>query len=272
MCNLTRKSSDPLLRRFLDVYGLHLLRCPRAGIEIGSLVLVRDGSSAILERLDDLLDGPVTLVGVRHDIPMAEAQGVISDALDLKTGIGISEAFLKALGVYGIDVKLNAALKGSKDFGMYFRFSEPVRDSINPASIGAALVQRKLNLDHPIYDPNASYYVVTAVARSRSIDIRLVKHKERGGEIDANLEELIDAGASIQVKQLDNTTWRFKGKQFAVFGLELFQLTQDAARHRIHLALPSQPVAVRHPKQNKSELSPSFIGGEMASAFLDLEN
>lgn len=271
MCTLTRKSPDPLLRRFLDVYGLHLLRCPRAGINVGSLILVRDGRSAVLERLDDLLDGPVSLVGMHRSIPMAEAEGVISDALDLKSGIGISKAFLQALGLLGISAKLNATLKNHKDIGLHFRFSEPMRDSINPASIGAALIQRKFNFDHPIYDANASYYIVTAVARSQSIDIRLSQLKERGGDIDTNLEQLVDASSSIQVQQLDNTTWRFQGNQFVVFGLELFKLTLDTSRCRMQLELPSQPVAVRRSTPNELELSPSLIGDEMASPFLDID-
>ncbi|MCK5243960.1 MAG: hypothetical protein KAJ90_01720 [Desulfobacterales bacterium] len=271
MCTLTRKSPDPLLRHFLDLYGLHLLRCPRSGIEVGSMVMVSSGRSAVLERLDDLLDAPVALLCVRNNEPMADIQGLLTDVLDVKSGIGISEAFLQSLGAIGIGMQLSTALKEMRDVGLQFCFSNPLRNFVNPASVGAALVQRHFNIEHPVYDPKALYYVITGVAHSKSIDIRLTSQKERAAEADVELEKLINTDAKIQSTQVDNSTWRFEGETAVVFGLELFELSLDATSRRMRLALPPQPVAVRRRGGQVSKPSPSIIGGETNSPFLGLD-
>ena len=272
MCRMTRQSDDPLLRQFLDVYGLHLLQRPRAGLDVGALVLSREDGSALLDRIDDMLDGPVQLPSVQRDVPMASVQGVLSGSLDLETGAGISEAFLGALGGVGIGAKLRGAFRKMRQTGMRFRFTDAVEDRVNFARLGGALRRRRFDLVHPAYDPEARYYAVTGVARSRSIEIRIEYEAGHGPEAVIGIDGLVDVDAKITAKKTDEATWHFEGEHPVAFGLELFELKLDPKSRRMSIALADHTVNVRGEGGKDIEgdvkVGPGRIGPEDGSPFL----
>ncbi len=272
MCKLKRDDADPLLRAFLDTYGLHLLSNPRASIDIGQVVLRSKSGTAVVGDLDDLLDQPIGSLGVNRAEPMAAVAGQVSRAHGIETGVGVSSAFLQALGMFGVEADLRAKLEHSVDVALRFRFAEPLRDAIAPAELGGRLVQRKFDPSHPLNMPNAEYYVITAVARSRSFDILIEHQSHSGGEVRVDLADLVEIGGSVTAERLDESTWRFAGSLPIAFGIELFRAYVDE-HDRMRMDLPSEPIKVRHGEATtRQPPRPIMIGGPQESAFLNLDS
>lgn len=270
MCRLKRNSLDPLLRKFLDIYGLHLLSNPRFDIDVGQVVIRQGKSSVTARSIAEFLDGDLGNLKVRRGESMAEVKGQLSSTHDVKTGLGISKAFLKGLGAVGVGAKLETRFASTGQVALSFRFKNPLLDSIDPILLGARLIQRKFNTTHPLYNNDTELFIISSVARSSSIDMILQHQIAHDANAAVELEGIIDANSAVNTEKLDDSTWRFSGTKALGFGVQLFSLQIDK-NGRMRMELPEAPVKVRsdivtvgeHPK-------PAILDGPDGSPFLEI--
>src|SRR2546425_2350227 len=167
-----RTTNDPLIRAFLDRYGLNLLAVPREGAKVGDLYVEdRNGVSAP-GSVVSFVDPPLVLPRQKRNEVMADVAGLVSDEVDIKTGLGLLEGFLVAVGAGAIVDKVRAEYEAARARTIRFRFPDATRDSVDPIELGTRLEEHKLAEDHPLWAPANRYYLVTAVARTSSITVR----------------------------------------------------------------------------------------------------
>jgi hypothetical protein len=270
MGRIKRSTDDPLLRQFYDRYGLHLLAQPRSGVDVGALVITRADAAATATTMGGLVEPPLPPLPIVRDEVMADVRGVLSEAFDLHVGASMCEAFVAALGLIGVGARLEAAGRGGRDARIRFRLDHPQRDSIDPAYLAAVLMQRRLNRDWPLYEAESVYYVVTAVARSRSLEVTLADTRGKTLEADFDVEGLVGVDTAVDVERTEDSWWRFVGEHPVTYGVELFELIFTESG-RARLRLPDHTVKVRSGERELAQPQPAVLGGTDAPAFLDLD-
>ncbi|HEV8483777.1 MAG TPA: hypothetical protein VGV87_09530 [Blastocatellia bacterium] len=275
MCQ--RNTDDPLLRIFLDQYGLHLLSVPRQNAAVGDLY-VHDGKRATPSGgIQHFVDAAFKRPPVASDETMADVLGKISRGVDFKVGFGLLDGFLNALGAAGIVNKVRVGFEARKTQALKFRFTEAVRDSMDVMQLGKNLINRKIVKNHALFDEDYNYYVVTAVARSSSISVigETEAEKSVNGALEAMHLGNVDGGVSIKTSGEGEVT--FSGNKKLAFGVQLYELKYDANRKALRLKLP--PDAVRVMKAEEAIegrkgidlVKPAFIGGPEGNVFLDVK-
>jgi len=274
MCK--RNTEDPLLRIFLDQYGLHLLSVPRRNAAVGDLY-VHDGKRATPSGLvEHFLDAAFKQPPVAKDETMADVLGKVSRGVDFKVGFSLLDGFLNALGAAGIVNKVRVGYESGKTAALKFRFTEAVRDSMDVMHLGKNLINRKIVKNHALFNPDYSYYVVTAVARSSSISVSGENEAKESvqGALEAMHLGSVDAGVSIKASSEGEVT--FSGDTRLAFGVQLYELKYDAGRNALKLKLPPEAIRVMKAeeviegKKGLDLVKPAFIGGADGNAFLDI--
>jgi hypothetical protein len=199
---------------------------------------------------------------------MADVAGTVSASISAKAGLSFLGAFLAALGAAPVLDKIRVSFDAGTARVMSFRFTEAVRDSVDPLKLGTRLRGAKLVADHPSVSPENRFYLVTGVARTASISV--TAQDDRGGEADLELglAALADVSPRLKIERTGKGDVTFRGEKRLAFGLELHELIFDARRQQLRLAT-SGAVAVRG-RASGSLVNPVFIGGPTGSAFVDL--
>ncbi len=274
MCK--RNTDDPLLRIFLDQYGLHLLSIPREGAAVGDLY-VRDGKRVTpAGGIKHFLDAKFKLPPVQNGESMADVLGKVSRSVDAKIGFNLLEGFLGALGAGAIVNKVRAGFEAKKTQALKFRFTEAARDSMEVTHLGKSLINRKIAKNNALFDEEYTYYVVTAVARSSSISVigETEAEKSVSGALEAMHLGGVDVGVTVKTTGEGEVT--FAGNKKLAFGVQLFELKYDAKRGGLKLKLPPDAVRVMKAeeviegKPAAALAKPAFIGGAEGDVFLEL--
>jgi hypothetical protein len=93
-----RSTDDPLIRLFLDRYGLHLLQVPRESAAVGDFYVDDGRRVSPPGNVRYLLDPSPELPAPREGERMADIEGVTSKGYSLEAGLGLLEGFLLAFG------------------------------------------------------------------------------------------------------------------------------------------------------------------------------
>lgn len=242
MCK--RTTSDPLLRRFLYQYGLHLLAIPRAGADVGDVFIFDGRRTAPAGSLRSLLDPPVELTPDR-DEPMSDVAGQVTREVDVEVGLGLLEAFLGAIGASGIIQTVRAGYQRQNVHTLSFAFQEPIRDHIDVLELGAALDGRRFRPGHAI-DPDAfRFYVTTSTARSHSLSVQAHTQSHSSVNLSGEVAHVVDVASTVRVSGAADGTVTYAGEQPLTFGVELYELFYDHEMQALRLAMPDEPMAVR---------------------------
>src|SRR5262249_29588925 len=113
MCRRSDKDKDPLVRLLTDSYRLNILRVPRAGINVGDLLLCDSGALRNRGGSASFSDPPLELPVSRNE-PLAPVSREASRAISGRVAVNPLAAFLAALGVPAITAltaELHAARK-----------------------------------------------------------------------------------------------------------------------------------------------------------------
>ncbi|MDP9226986.1 MAG: hypothetical protein M3P18_24710, partial [Actinomycetota bacterium] len=244
MCK--RTTPDPLLRLFLDRYGLHLLAVPRAGASVGD-VFVSDGRrTSPVGNIRHLVRPGLELAPHRGE-PMADIAGRSTREVGLEAGLGVLEAFLTAIGAAGIVDAVNARYSHGSARSLAFSFEDPVRDHVDVLEVGAALLDRQLVAESVFGPGDHRYYVTTAVARSRALSVQGRADNRSAMEIGAEVVKVAEADAAVEVRLGQDGKVTYAGKDWLAFGVELFEVLPDSEAGILRLAMPGGPVSVRGP-------------------------
>jgi len=85
MCK--RNTPDPLVRMFLDTYGLNLLAVPREGSAVGDLYIKDDKGVSAPGSVKALLSPVPKLPPTKSGEAMADVTGVLSQSVSTKVGL-----------------------------------------------------------------------------------------------------------------------------------------------------------------------------------------
>lgn len=242
MCK--RTTPDPLLRRFLDRYGLHLLAIPRAGAAVGDVYIFDGRRTSPAGHVRHLLEPPLEL-SPKGNEPMADVAGRMSREIGLEAALGVLEAFLVAMGASGIVDSVKAGYTRQDVQTLCFAFEDPVRDHVDVLEVAAALDERRFRPGQALDPEHHRFYITTTVARSRSISVQGRAESQRSVDVGAGVVKVADLDARIKVKRLDDGTVTYDGDRWLTFGVELYELSYDGHAQALRLAMPHDPVAVR---------------------------
>lgn len=268
MCKRSDAEQDPLLNTFLQRYQLNLLSVPRAGADVGELY-VHDGKRVGSPgQLASFLAQPFVMPPIQRGEAMAALQGMASNGVSIDLGVGLLGSFLSGFGmaVPVGDIKAKWQAKGASQAS--FSIGAAVRDSVDPGRFGVALIGNTLRPDHPLVDPESRYYVVTAVARCKSLTIALADQRGQAVELGADLPWVGQANASVEVARGQAGEVTVAGDQLLAFGVELYELV--ARGDRIRMRLPEGALTVRSMRETAARPMPALIGGVDGEVFFDL--
>jgi hypothetical protein len=244
MCK--RSTDDPLVRKFLDDYGVNLLRIPRENARCGDLY-VKNGR-AVTAPADPrglLIDPPAELPPVYPDEKLVDLAGAISKKVSFDVGLGLLDGFLAALGAAGVIDTLEAQLEHAHDGGIRFRFRHATRDSVDPGALGNVFYGRRIDTGHPLITAKSEFYVVGGVVRTRSISITLQDNRSQSIGIGADVLHLLSTHADVTAERENTGEITYSGRKPLAIGVELYALRYDAANSRFEMSPAERALALR---------------------------
>ena len=270
MCR--RTTEDPLVRSFLDTYGLNLLARPREDVAIGDVYMYGDGRVSIAGSVTHLLEPKPEMPRRNLNEQMADIRGKASDAVSFHAGIGLLESFLTALGPSQVISKVRAGYETANTHALRFRFAAATRDSVDPSELGGSLRGSKLIEDHPLYHEDHSYYLVTGIARTPSLSV--VAEDKSGDSVDlaVGLMHVADASTGVSAEATGKGEVTYKGDKQLAFGVELYELYCDNKRGRLRMRAPRNAfrVLADEPDSDEPLIEPAFVGGPEGDILIDL--
>ena len=272
MLNCKRNGSDPLLRMFLDEYHLNLLSIPRENSAVGDLYVYEGGRVCSPGNIAFFLDSPFEMPQLHENEPMADVAGTLSSGVTFKAGFGLMEGFLTALGAAGMVTKIRVGFEKGDTSQLRYRFANATRDSVDVLQMGMELIGKQMMKDHPLYDEDNRYFLVTGVARSPSINVAAEDKMGRSIDLDLEALKLAGIGTGISIEKAGQGETMFSGKKSLAFGVEVLELSYDCEENRLELKMQSDAIKLMHDQSPPQTLiGPVFIGDEQGDAFFSVE-
>lgn len=269
MCK--RTTTDPLVRMFLDRYGLNLLSIPREKAAVGDLYVFDGTRASAPGSVEYFLDPPVEIPPPTKGEHMADVAGEVSDAVSLSAGLGLLEGFLAALGAGAVVSKVKTGYASKKAESLRFNLADATRDAVDPMRLGSVLAGHRPVPGHPMWAPSNRYYLVTAVARTPSITVIAKDERSHSVELDLEALKLATASTGVSVDGSSDVGITYTGGRKLAFGVELMELSFDAESGAVKLSVPEDAVTVRSgDAASMGPVTREFIGSPEGDAFLTL--
>jgi hypothetical protein len=259
MCK--RTTTDPLIRAFLDRYGLNLLMVPREGAAVGDLYVTQGSRVLPPARIEDFLQPAVALPPARHEV-LADLAGLSSRKMSWDAGLGFLEGFLTALGAFPLVESAKTEYRRSGVTRLAFRLAGCRRIFTDLSAAGTLLAGRQPRPNHPLRSPGSRYYMTTAVVQSASLSVRAEQADGRAPRIDVSLLRAAGISASVNVAQTGAAELTYEGKRRLAIGVELIELLFDPTAG-LHFAVPKAAMRLRDGAQPPR----AFLGSAESDAF-----
>jgi hypothetical protein len=262
-----RSKPDPMTRLFVERYGLHLIRQPRADVAVGDVYPVKDGDTGQPGRLEYLVSPAPALPECKMNEAMADVAGATSDTVEAETGAGFLDSFFAALGAVGFQGKLKADMAAKQASGVQFRFSGATRDYADPFAIERKLKERQVNREASLLKPDYRYYLVTGVVRTNQITFSVFGSGSGKISVDVEALSIANVNSGISTQRGANEEVTVSGNTRLAFAVQLNEININNVSGRLELTIPTGPVATRSSGPGKVA-GYSRIGGPDASIFL----
>ena len=269
MCK--RNTEDPLVRAFLDRYGLHLLAIPRERADVGDLYIAGKRGVAVAGRVEHLLEPPLEIRATTVGERLADVAGLVSLGVTVGAALGLLEGFLSALGAAGLVGNARASFESKRTRSIRFRFQNATRDSTDVLKVGQAIWRHRFPERHGVGDAGSRYYLATAVARTSSLTIRAETESGDAVKLDLDAARIGGADANVKITEASEGDITFAGERPLAFGVELHELVFDKKLQALKLKDPPPPTRVRTAGDTPERaIKPAFIGGEEGDVLLHL--
>jgi hypothetical protein len=268
MCKRKDAVKDPLANLLFTRYGLHMLNVPRAGIEVGDVLVHTQRSIVGTGRVDNLFERGFVMPAVAIGERAISLQDARSNELDARLGLQLLDKLLAAIG-FGDAAKVHAEYAAKGATKLRLRFDEPTRDSVDILLISDRLAGGTPK-PHQFKD-GESLYLVTGVLRSRGLSISAQAASGQGVDVSAQVTALAAANGKLAVAKVDDTELIFRGTDPLGFGVELVELTYDPQANRIDRRGVDQPIRVRAGIDGVNNRGLSFIGDGDDELFIDVD-
>jgi hypothetical protein len=270
MCR--RSEKDPLVRLLTDRYRLNILRVPRAGIDVGDLLVDDSGDLRYMGKLSRFFDPPLELPTAKNE-PLAPLSSETSKAISGKIAANPMATFLTALGLSGV-TSLSAKLQAAQNVEVTFQISGATLDSIDVVELGSELAGRLLRTDNALYRPSRKYFVAHSVARATGLTLGFKTKSDTGTELTAGIAQIAKVSGGVRVKRDSAAQISVTGSTPLVFGLAVLQLTEEPGQLKLDLPTKLQPVrrSERAGKGTPEEVPSVLFGGAQGDLLLDIRN
>ena len=256
-----RTTADPLVRMFLDRYHLNLLAVPREGSAIGDLYVAEGKQVSAPGSVKHMFHPELVLPPVKEGEPMADITGVFTNAISADAGVSLLDGFLGSLGAGAVLQSIKAEMEAKKVRSLKFRIAAAVRDSVDPLALGVLLQRSKVADDAPFLGPQYRYYLVTAVARSRSISVATHQESDGGPKVSLGLAHVADVKGEVKITRADDGELTFTGEKVLAFGVELYELAWMEQKKQLKLKISGDAIPLRSDRDPRPLAEPAFIGG-----------
>lgn len=265
-----RNDEDPFLKLLLNRYHLNLLSLPRENVHICD-VYIKDpnsynistpGSAINLLTPTDTSMAPFEIPEITRDEPMGNLVGQVSKDISGKVGLDFIEGFLSKLGGGNIGASLRGAYEGAKNSKLVFGFPNPARDSIDPLLLGSKLTHYSFDVKNALYAENRSYFTVTGIAKTNSINIVVQGDDKQALEIDSQLSEIAKVSGGLTILNNQTGSVTYQGSKSLAFGVELYELEY---KDKMKMNLVDKAMVLRGDE-------PAFIGSPEGDAFITLDS
>jgi hypothetical protein len=226
MCK-RKDPADPLVRRFLKTYNVNLLPLPRRRAFPGELYIQSDRKvKATSGSINEVVEPDVVLPRAFSE-PLPDLSGVASQAVEADLGLGLLANFLVAAGVPpGVVDEVRLGYRRSATARVAFEFSGVTRDSIDPFSIGTALIDHRLKR-HPWVQPDSRYYVAAGFVRAPSISIHAHDGRRHAVELGAGVLTALEGSVAVSTERAGEGVLSYRGDESLAIGVELYELRYD---------------------------------------------
>jgi len=182
--------------------------------------------------------------------------------VSLKYGLHFTflEAFLNQLWVGSFGTSIRSKIETKDIQSIRFCFKDPIREWIDPYEFANELGLYRIKEESPVFEAENRYYVVTAVARSKSISIIAQDRNNKTVDVKSHVTPLIDASANVSTETFQDLGITFKGQEKLVFGVELYELVYNINTKRFRMKWSEEPVMIRGEEKLQQVIKPSFIG------------
>lgn len=250
-----RNSNDPLLNVMLKKYHLNLLSIPRENVKVCDLYM-QDGSSNQVSTPGNIINfvtPQIQIPKIAENEKMSDITGQASNDISGQVGLDFLKGFLDKLSVAGLGGKIMGNYEGSKNNKIVFSFSDARRDSVDPFLLGSELKGRLFMKDNPLYAENRRYYVVTGIAKSKSINIELQGDEKQAADLTASISQIVDASGKLKLEKNQSGKITYTGDKDLAFGVELYEIGYSDEQGRFVMSPNKNAITLRGDE-------PAFIG------------
>ena len=241
MCK--RSEQDPLIRLLTDRYRLNILRVPRAGIEVGDLLVDDSGDlrrmGAFSKFFDPALEMPETKTAT-----LAPQSSKKSGSVSWNAAAKPAAAFLAALGLTGV-TSLSATLESAQDVSVTFQITGATLENLDAVDLGNELAGRELRRDNALYRADRKFFVAHEVARATGLTLGFQSSSKAGAKLAAGIAQVAEASAGVSVQRASAAEIGVTGTTPLVFGLAVLRLTEAKENGALRLDLPKKLQPVR---------------------------
>jgi hypothetical protein len=261
----TRKTSDPLLKAFLDAYKINLLAIPRSEARVGDAYVDTGKGVSPPGELRYLLTPQFEMPKLQHGEKLTNIATIRTRALELKTGARLLQNFFSAIGLGAAIGGIKAEYEQKGADSVRFGLKNPTRDSVDPFEFSQAIKNCRLDDSNPIVKSGNRYYVALGVVRSSSITVVAEDRDSKQVSVDADaLQKTVTVEGKLAVRRDGLGELTYEGSESLAFGVELMELFYDADARKLRLdGLPEPIAGIRKtPGEKEAEIMKArrFIG------------
>lgn len=271
MCR--RSERDPLVRLITDRYRLNVLRVPRAGFDVGDLLVEDSGDLRRMGALAAFFDPPLHMPKSKVE-SLAPLDSERSSAISWGSAAKPMAAFLAALGLSGV-ADASAALEYARDMRVSFRISGATLESLDAVDLGNELAGRLPRTSNALYRADRRFFVTQAVARATGLELSFHSKTDAGAKLAVGIANAAKGSAKVKVRKGSAAGIHVTGTEPLVFGVSILRLTETEEAGVLRLDLPAKLHPVRG--QEKARSTPGadwqqgiMVGGDDGELLINI--
>jgi hypothetical protein len=216
------------MKIFLETYKLHLLPVPLQDTLVGD-VCIFDGKEIVARsNISDFLENPIETPPIITG-NMPDVSGKISKAVSFDIVMGLLESFLNVFGIGNMIQTVHANFQNKHVQSLKFSFNEVTRSSINVVKVAKDLMKNTFAIseNNPLFSRENRYFLITAVARTTSLNIIAEDNNLQAVNFDIKPIQLAHGSGNVSINTSNEGQLTFKGSNSIAFGVELHELNYD---------------------------------------------
>ena len=225
MCKRTTK--DPLVRLFLDRWGLNPIGIPHEHAAPGQLWIKRGRQVSGPMDLNPLLLSPIELPSPRQE-RLTEMEATSSHGYDTGAGLGLLEAFLAGIGAGAVVQRVRAGYEQQQTRTVKLRFGNVTRIYMDLGTLGVRLRTARFDPDHSLVHPDNHRFIASAIVRSPSISVTAEDDRHKALTLEAGVLAAVDAHAKVGTQVKDTGEVTYTGDTALAIGVALHELRPRA--------------------------------------------